>query len=264
MKKLMKLLVAIALTCFASTAWALPMQPAVDPTTIAGDLDYGVFSLVEDSLGLADDLRALAYDNFSIDETYVIDTINWSGIYAEQFPNNPVADTNFLIRILEDNGGAPDLGAVSHTITVAGGLAGQSSGDLTVTPLGTYVSPVTLFNPIGGGSAFDYEASVMPFSLGPGNYWISITASQEFDTPGAVDPEWMWHLGEDPATAPFGVDGFYAYDHLFPTGIEDIGELFDKNLAFGLKGAVIPEPGSAFMALIGMVSLGLIRRKRNK
>lgn len=259
MKKLMKPLLAMALTCLASTAWALPMQPAVDPNTIASGLDYGVFSLVEDSAGLSDDMRALAYDDFSIGDTYVIDKICWSGIYAEAFPNNADADTNFLIRFLKDDGnGAPDLGNVAHSITVAGGLAGQSSGDLTVTQLGTYTSPITAFNPFGGGSAFDYEASVMPFSLGPGDYWISITASQEFDTPGAVDPEWMWHLGE-------GNDGFYAYDHLFPTGTTDIGEFFsDKNLAFGLKGAVIPEPGSAFMALIGMVSLGLLRRKRNK
>lgn len=257
MKKLMKPIFAIALTCLASTAWALPMQPAVDPNTIASGLDYGVFSLVEDSLGLADDMRALAYDDFTINDTYVIDKICWAGIYAEEFPNNPEADTNFLIRFLKDDGGVPDLGAVAHSITVSGGLAGQSNGDLTVTPLG-YTSPATAFNPIGDGEAFEYEAEVMPFSLGPGDYWISITASQEFDTPGEIDPEWMWHLGE-------GNDGFYAYDHLFPVGTEDIGEFFsDKNLAFGLKGEVIPEPGSAFMALIGMVSLGLLRRKRNK
>ena len=256
--------IAIALGCMASGAWAaLPNQPATDPMTIGPDLDYGAFAAVTTidyggGVLFDDDERAVAWDNFTLSNAYNIDGLCWTGIYSERFPDSAVSETDFIIRILPDNGGSPDLGATGYSWTLDGGLAGTSGPDVTVSaPLG-YTSPTTTTNPQGGGEAFHYEASLSTETLAAGNYWISITAAQEFDTPApAFDPQWMWHVGDGPD------DGFYAYDHIFPAGTTDIGEFFaDKDLAFELKGSVVPEPSSIVMALAGTLSLGLFRRKR--
>ena len=264
------LIQSIAALCFFAATQAmaaLPNQPFRDPATIPADTDYGAFATVASvdsgSGTFFDDTeRAVAWDNFTLTDAYNIDGICWTGIYAEGIPTGAVSETDFIIRIYPDDGsaapGAPDLAAATtYMWSLDGGLAGESGPDVTVTgPLG-HVSPVTGSNPIGGGDAYSYEASLTTMEIPAGDYWISITAAQEFDTPGVFDPEWMWHLGE-------GTDGFYGWDGQFPVGTDDIGEFFDdKNLAFELKGSIVPEPSSMLLALCGVLGLGMIRRKRS-
>jgi len=263
---LFKFLAAVLCTSAASAIAALPNQPRETPANIIADdptSDFGAFAVIDPTVVQPDPARALAYDDFTLTQGYEIDAICWSGIYAEPFPMvNPQSNTDFLVRIYEDDGsagpGAPDLLSLAASWTLAGGLAGISGPDVNVTPLG-YSSPITPFNPIGGGPAFDYDAMLTPTALGPGKYWISITALQDFATPPpAVDPEWMWHL----ATPG---DGFYSYDALFPAGPVDIGVIVDRTdaLAFQLKGTLIPEPSSMLLAMGGFLALGMIRRKRS-
>lgn len=264
---LLSLAAAIALAGVQAHA-ALPDQGHEDPANIAAGFDYGAFSVVDDDSMFADPQRALSYDNFTLTDTYILDGICFAGIYAEAFPTDAESDTDFLIEIFADDTagaawGSPDLLPAPDRVPLVdwyinGGKAGESSAELTVSSLYADKSPVTATNPIGGGDAFGYEADLDPTSLGPGQYWISITAVQEFDTPGKVDPEWMWHISDSTDTV-----GFWNYDATFPDGTEDIGTQSDKNLAFQLKGAIVPEPSSMLLALGGFLALGMIRRKRS-
>ena len=171
---ILSLAAAIALAGVQAHA-ALPDQPAEDPANIAAGVDFGAFSVVDEGPMFADPQRALSYDNFTLTDTYVLDGIDFTGIYAEAFPSDPESETDFSIRIFSDDGsGAPDLSAPGPSWTVLGGLAGVSNPPgLTVASLG-YAAPSTPTNSIGGGQAFEYSAELVPTALGPGDYWISI------------------------------------------------------------------------------------------
>ena len=204
---------------------------------------------------------AKAYDNFSLTADYNIDGISWSGIYVEPLPASP-SDTDFTIEIWGAPAGVPNLaGEALHTFVIEGGAtAGTGGADLVVTGLLSHTSPATTTS-VGGGPVFLYNAPLATTPLAAGDYWISVIADQRFDNPDPlVDPEWQWHLGTGPA------DGFYSYDRLFdpaPPGTLEIGSLqLDKDLAFELKGSIVPEPSGIAMALFALSTVGFLGRKR--
>lgn len=231
----------------------LPSQPYVIPA--AGD--YGAFSVQEQGLGLSDPALAKAYDNFTLGAAWNITGIDFTGVYAEALPA-ALSDTDFVIEIWNDASGTVDTSAAVATFVLEGGpAAGTGGADLTVTQL-AHVSPATA-SAVGGGEAFHYEGIVATTTLGPGNYWISIIADQTFgNVHPIVDPEWMWHLGTGPG------DGFSAYDRLFDDPTDPISGTLqaDKDLAFALKGSLVPEPSSIMLGLFGFAALGLLRRRK--
>lgn len=256
MKCFFALVATIAAACFTSAASAAnhPNQPAIIPATG----EYGAYATQSQLLDANDPDLAKAYDNFTLDADFIIDGFNWAGVYAEPLPASP-ADTDFIVQIWKDGAGVPDLGAgPMYTFNFEGGTAAGTGGpDLTVTALG-HTSPSTDATP-GGGEAFGYSGGVADAPLSAGNYWISILANQLFTSPEPiVDPEWQWHVGDGPK------DGFYSRDRtLDPAGTPDYGILQDgKDLAFEITGQVVPEPNAALLGLLGLVSLGLVRRRR--
>lgn len=256
----MKLLSASAIAALlltAAQAMALPNQPALIPA----DGDYGVYAVQAQVVGPTDPDLAKAYDNFSLGADYNLLGFEWSGIYAEAFPTTP-SDTDFIVEIWNidpANSNLADVGSgpVLSFSFEGGATAGVGGADLTVTALG-YTSPATATT-FGGGEAFSYDADVPSTMLAAGDYWISILADQSFDNKIEIDPEWQWHLGTGPG------DGFATFDRtLDPPGTLQAGTLQDgKDLAFAIRGELVPEPNSALMAAFGLLSLGLIRRKRS-
>ena len=256
MKSLSPLAVAFAALLMAAQAMAaLPNQPYVVPA----EGDIGAYAVQSQLAGPGDLDLAKAYDNFSIGSDYTLTGFSWAGVYAEPIPANP-SDTDFIVQIwgvdaanndFADTGSGP-----IYTFNFEGGQdAGTGGPDLVVTALG-HNSPTTDATP-GGGPAFSYEGEVAPILLPAGDYWISILANQLFDNEVEFDPEWQWHLGDGPG------DGFTAYDRtLDPPETLEAGILQEgKDLAFEIRG--VPEPTGAFMAAFGLMSLGLIRRKRS-
>lgn len=253
-------LVTSLVTCSLLAAPALaqlPNQPIFAPPSG----DHGVYATQNQLFGPNDQDLAKAYDNFSLSSDYLIDGFNWSGIYAEPFPATR-SDTDFVVEIWGVDAGNNNYADVGSgpllTFNFEGGTtAGTGGPDLTVTALG-HTSPATDNTP-GGGEAFSYSGSVPPIPLAAGDYWISILANQTFSNQVEVDPEWQWHLGTGPG------DSFTAYDRtLDPAGTPLAGILQegDKDLAFQITGQLVPEPNSALLAALGMLSLGLIRRQR--
>ena len=248
-----KALFALCLSFTASQLMAaLPNQSPFVPASG----DYGAFSVQDQGLGAADPDRAIAFDNFSLTGDYNLSGICWTGIYAEPLPL-ALSDTDFIVEIWGDAAGAPDLGSgpvLSWTFE-AGPVAGTGGPDLSVTANGS-VSPST-GTVVGGGPGFDYSGSIGGTLLA-GDYWISILADQTFaNAAPVVDPEWMWHLGT-------GTDGFYAADLTNDGAGTPAYGIFqsDKNLAFELKGSVVPEPSTALLAIFAVMGIGAIRRKR--
>ena len=255
-RKLAAMLVAALL---GSQALAqLPNQPVINPLPASGD--YGAYSTRDASLLLSvqDPLLAKAYDNFTLTDDYIIDGLSWHGIFSEEIPD-PASDVDFLVEIwnVDPSNGLPDTSNLLYTYYLDGGPANASGIDVTVTPLG-YDSPPTSTT-VGGGAAYSYDALLPASTIAAGDYWISITANQRFDHPTAFDPEWQWHLGSGPG------DGFSAYDAQTQAAGSPVQGVLqaDKDLAFTLKGQLVPEPASMAMALFGFLSLGLFRPKRS-
>lgn len=253
----------------ATQAFAqLPDQQAFEPATN----DHGVYSVQDQALGNADPDLAKAYDNFSITGPgYILTGIDWVGIYAEPLPG-AVSDVDFLVEIWKDAAGVPDLGSgpILSKLYEDGNMIGEAGDDITVVGNGD-VSPATSTT-VGGGPGADYWG-VLPGSVAgsfsgsttllAGDYWISIIASQTFENPApVVDPEWQWHVSNP------GGDGFYSRDRtLDPAGTPEYGLLItedgSKDLAFTLKGELIPEPSGMLLGMLGMVGVGFLRRKRS-
>lgn len=245
----LKSLICAACISFAAAqaSAGLPNQPTFDPP--AGS-DSGAFSVTDQALGGSDPLAAIAYDNFSLTDAYNLSGLTWTGIFAEPLPLAR-SELDFIVSIWGDSGGAPDISSAPVLQwALDGGFAGGSGPDVTATPNGD-VSPMTSTTP-GGGEGFDYSA-VIGGTLLAGDYWISIQADQRFDNVAPiVDPEWQWHLGSGPD------DGFFTEDLAVNQGLI---RTIDKDLAFSLQGAIVPEP-SALVLFSGVFGLLLTRRRR--
>lgn len=253
MKTLLASMLGVGATVFVATSAQaqLPAQPFVIPS----DGDYGSYAVQDQAVGPEDEALAKSYDNFTLTAGYHIEGISWSGIYAEPLPVSP-SETDFLIEIWADADGKPNLAVPLHTIGLNGGTAGTSGPDVSVTALG-HTSPATNATP-GGGPAFGYDASLSAVTLPPGDYWISVLADQRFDNQVEIDPEWQWHLGMGPS------DGFYAFDRLLdPVGTPEYGFLQEgKDLAFELRGTLVPEPSAIGLAMLATLSALAFRRRR--
>lgn len=226
---------------------ALPNQPSVEPPAGA---EHGVYSVTDQALGGSDPAAAIAYDNFTLSSAYNLSGATWTGIYAEPLPG-ALSETDFIVSIWGDSGGAPDLSSAILSWNLDGGPASGSGPDVTVVGNGD-VSTNTASTP-GGGPGFDYSTTSIGGTLGAGSYWISIQADQRFDNVApVVDPEWQWHTAGDG-------DGFYLEDLAIN---QELVRDTDKDLAFSLQGTVVPEPSSALLGLLGMLSIGMLRRKR--
>jgi len=216
--------------------------------------DHGAFSSREDHVA-TDPLATLAFDNFVLPGTgtYDVASIGWAGIYDEAFPATPL-ETSFEVKIYSDDASKP--GTALHTYWLPGGIAGQDDGMVKTTSL-NHQSPATDTSP-GGGEAYAYEAHLAGVEslMGGTTYWASIQAVQHFDTVGDNDPIWQWHLGSGSG------DGFYQRDVEFDPMNTPAYGIFqaDKDLAFSLT--LVPEPNSIVMAMFGLCTLGLIRRRR--
>ena len=255
MKSFFALVTSLVAVCLAAaTSSADISQPVYTPA----EGDYGVYSTQNQLYGPNDVDLAKAYDNFTVGaDGFEIAGFSWWGLYAEPFPSSDRSDTDFIVEIWgSDSGLADTASGPVYTFNFEGGsTAGTGGPDLTVTALG-YTSPATDYT-VGGGEAFSYSGSVDPGAvLSAGDYWISILANQTFSNPTEFDPEWQWHLGTGPG------DGFAAYDRtLDPPGTPLAGILeAGKDLAFEIH--EVPEPSAGLMAACGLLSLGLIRRKR--
>jgi len=254
MTKRLFALTALALMASQSLA-TLPDQLTTTEPAPGSDTDHGHYSVQEQTLGAADPWRAIAYDNFSLSSSYNITGIDWVGIYAEPLPASP-SDTDFIVQIWGDSSGVPDISSPLHTFTFEGGAtAGTGGGNLSVTANGDISSSTS--TTVGGGPGFDYSATIASTLLTAGDYWISIIADQLFDHPSEVDPECQWHTGTGPA------DGFYAFDAVLdPVNTPGYGILQpDKDLAFAIRGTLVPEPQTALMVLMGLSMAGLLRRR---
>jgi hypothetical protein len=243
---------------------ALPNQLVRIEPAAGSDFDHGPYSTQEQ--GVANDPdRAIAFDNFTLGSTYNITGIDWVGLYAEPLPGFGGApgvsqDTDFVVKIWGDASGVPDIGSGAlHTFNLEGGpIAGTGGPDLSVVPNGDVSSATS--TSVGGGPGFSYGGAIIPPTLlAAGDYWISVVADQVFGNASPIfDPEWQWHRGTGPG------DGFYAADFtLDPAGTPAYGILQpDKDLAFALRGRIVPEPSGMLMAIFGLTAVGLIRRKR--
>lgn len=243
------LLGAVCLFIPAAQALALPNQPRLEP--VVEPSEHGVYSVTDQALGGSDPAAAIAYDNFTLSSGYILSGVSWAGVYAEPLPGAR-SQTDFIISIWGDSGGAPDLAAGSlMSWSLDGGFAGGSGPDVTVTSNGDFSSP-TSTTP-GGGEGFDYSASVSGM-LSAGQYWISIQADQLFDNVApVVDPEWQWHIGDGPN------DGFYFEDLAIN---QELVRTIDKDLAFSLQGTIVPEPSSVLLGMVGFFTVGMLRRRR--
>ena len=260
MKTFLKSLTALgAVAAFASLGLAqLPNQPYVIP---GGGLDLGPYSVQDQTTAMdangvyrTDDLRSAAYDNFTLNTAYNLNGICWTGAYADPLPMSP-SETDFIIAIWGDSSGAPDIaGGPVLTWALDGGTAGSSGPDVTVTSSGI-TGPANAAVGNEGGPGFHYDADITG-TLPAGDYWISIISDQTFDNPDPIiDPEWQWQQGDGPN------DGFYREDYA-PDPDQLLELITDKDLAFQLKGAVVPEPSGLVMAFLGLCTAGLLRRKR--
>lgn len=251
---------SLCLTASAASAATLWNQPRYEPDSG----DHGAYSVQDQNIGSTDPDLAKAYDNFSLTNLVELTGVDWDGIWAEPLPG-ALSDVDFIVEIWNDDAGKPDLSAPIMTKIFEGGATiGLSGPDLTVVGVAD-ISPSTPTTP-GGGPGATYSGTIpggVGFSgtniLGPGDYWISILADQTFDNPApVVDPEWQWHIS-NPG------DGFYQRDRtLDPVDTPEYGLLVgEKDLAFRLRGEIVPEPNTIVLSMFGVAALGLFRRRRS-
>lgn len=195
--------------------------------------DFGTFATQDQSVGIDDPLLHKAYDNFMINSQATISGVGWSGIFAEPIPATP-SNIDFVIEIWNDRESRPDVDAGPIlSWQLDGGVAGTSSEDVEKLQL-EHVSRATL-DVFGGGPALEYSAVLPEADFDAGSYWISILASQRFDSESPfVDPEWQWHFGSGAG------DGFFALSRESDPPATPLAGLpqGDLDLAFALRGEV--------------------------
>ncbi len=163
---------------------------------------------------------ATVYDSFTTTASLTqITDLTWVGEY---FNGPDGAISNFELGFWYDDGtGQPGA--------FAGGInTGNNANE-------------TFLGNVAGFDCFSYEASINVLA-GPGTYWLSIVADQDFP------PQWGWSSGVG--------GGGQAYQDFFG-GRNGLG----VNMAFTMNGTTTPEPAS--MAAVGIGALALIRRRKN-
>ena len=179
------------------------------------------------------------FDNFTIDTTYDVDGIDWTGAYLTPFfEDTPRVPTSFQLLILSDVLERPAVEApVVASFELDSGRAGIDDGPDVVS------TQVADQSTAAGGAVIEYSATLPSFTLDPGTYWLSIQALQTvpIDMPYR-HPEWLWALSEADDRL------MYTYDEAFddPVGSQPGLPFRAYDAAFTLFGTPVggsePEP----------------------
>lgn len=214
-------------------------------TTVASDLDMLFDPLPAGFEDLCDDVTAVCYqeaaDDFVLSAATQISGINWWGAYTSQNQFDAVAD-DFSLRILDAAFGLVadiNVGSVTRFDT---GLNAEDLGNGIVRDI------------------FGYETSIAPLVLTAGQYYLSVVNNTAGD---GLAERWSWQ-----STA--GVSGTVAQarqsNAVFAdttTGWENTAGPPDGagyDLAFNITS--VPEPSTITLLGIGMLGLGLTRRRK--
>lgn len=153
--------------------------------------------------------------------------IHWWGVHL--FGGTPPATDNFTVRIFEDSGGMPVVGALHEYTNVSGNRV--ASG-----------------NTIFGRVEYAYSLDIAPVVLSANTmYWLSIVN----DTTNDTNDDWYWSAIDNGQSARRTDDSLawsaYPYEHAFYlTG----------------PGTVIPEPASMTLLGLGLASAAVGMRKQ--
>lgn len=181
-----------------------------------------VYSSQNDTGGLGN--FATVYNQFTLSVTNTITGVGWTGGYFNPPTLGPI--TSWSVAFYADSGGMPGP-MLANFVTAGNGTE-------------TYNSTVNSI-PI-----YDYSVGTNFFAIAGVSYWLSVVPDL------AAPPQWGW------ATSNVGNNqGFQCFfgncNYLDPVGI---------NLAFDLRGAEAPEPGTLVLLASGLVgAASLVRRK---
>lgn len=204
----------------------LPPQVQAYQITVAQPLEP-TFSGEFSNLGPSNQQVA---DDFQLIQATTIQSMSWFGRYVTALSvTNPVS---FSVRFFADAGSSPAMSPLREfNVTV----------DAVPTGLG--------FN---GTPWFEYSTNLMPFTLDPGAYWLSVLETDP-QTPTAGNSQWLWaDSGTRGARAFRGSDG------------EAWTSSLDIDHAFTLTGVPVdvPEPSTVLLIATGLIGVAGLRRRR--
>lgn len=163
-------------------------------------------------------------DTFSLQTTSTINSVEWWGGFAEDFPLYP---DDFTISIFELDGGIP------------------KKTPLFLHNVGQVDVENSRFLERGGGiPEYRYFSPIAAITLDPGDYFLSIVNYIDY-------PYWYWHTSSASGTA-------WSRDSRSEEWIS-----IPTKLAFTLSGTAIPEPGVIALFCTGLIVLLLRRRKHS-
>jgi hypothetical protein len=152
--------------------------------------------------------------------------VHWTGIYLP-------ADTP---------------GTDAFTVTFYADSSGLPGNSLAVFNVGSAVNRTDTGTDVSGSDLFSYSIDIPALTLTPDvRYWISVTN----DTTSDLDDEWRWGA----IFVPFIDSAFF---------IAPAWSRNDFEVDFSLTGpAVVPEPSSALLSMLGVVVAALAARRRS-
>jgi hypothetical protein len=168
---------------------------------------------------------ATVYDNFTLNQTWDVESFHWVGGYFNPPAQGPI--TAWTLTFYNNN----PLGGPGNPIAT-GSFPGNGNE--------------TFINNTSGFPTYLYSLSFNSFNMGPGTYWASVVPDLAFP------PQWGWASGTGGDGASwqcfFGACGPLAFDMAFAIDGTPVG--------------VIPEPGTMVMLGTGILGLaGALRRK---
>jgi hypothetical protein len=169
-------------------------------------------------------------DDFTLATSATIGGVNWWGAYTPNNQSNAVPD-DFTIRVFDD------LFALVASVNV-GSVSRSDTG------LDNFL----------GLDIYGYEATFSPLILTSGQYWLSVVNNTVGDAEGE---RWSWQ-----STAGItGSLGRFRQSLGTPlTGADGWNDETAIDFAFAIT--AVPEPGTLALFGIGLLGMGLSRRKK--